>query len=60
MNIETFIVRLGGDLESVISLAEECRWHFPELSEQADELVDAAMTLFRQSIGKLQAPIDAQ
>lgn len=52
---EEIIDRLSQDLERAISLAEECRWHFPELSADADRLAAEAMALFGKSLRALQA-----
>lgn len=52
---DEIIDRLSQDLERAISLAEECRWHFPELSEDADRLATEAMALFSKSLRALQA-----
>lgn len=57
---EEIIDRLSRDLERAISLAEECRWHFPELSEDADRLAAEAMALFSKSLRALQARSSAE
>lgn len=47
---EVLISRLSEDLERTIAFAEECRWRFPELQAEADELAATAMALFSKSV----------
>jgi hypothetical protein len=47
---EILISRLSEDLERTIAFAEECRWRFPELQAEADELAATAMALFSKSV----------
>ncbi|HEY0773414.1 MAG TPA: hypothetical protein VGD51_04985 [Nocardioidaceae bacterium] len=47
---EALISRLSEDLERTIAFAEECRWRFPELQAEADELAATAMALFSKSV----------
>jgi hypothetical protein len=47
---EALISRLSEDLERTIAFAEECRWRFPELQAEADELAANAMALFSKSV----------
>lgn len=51
---EELIARLSESLERTISFAEECRWRFPELSAEADQLAAGAMALFGKSIQSLR------
>ncbi len=50
---ELLIPRLTEDLERTIAFAEECRWRFPELQAEADELAEKAMALFSKSVRSL-------
>lgn len=52
---EQLVARLSADLERTIAFAEECRWRFPELRAEADELAAGAMALFGKSIRSLHA-----
>ncbi|HEX6876196.1 MAG TPA: hypothetical protein VF165_11110 [Nocardioidaceae bacterium] len=45
---------MSESLERTISFAEECRWRFPELSAEADQLAAGAMALFGKSIQSLR------
>lgn len=49
------VARLSVDMERAIAFAEDCRWHCPELSAQADALAEAAMALFGQAVRSLRA-----
>jgi hypothetical protein len=49
-DLEVLISRLSEDLERTIAFAEECRWRFPELQAEADELAATAMALFSKSV----------
>ena len=51
---EELIARLSESLERTISFAEECRWRFPELSAEADQLAAEAMALFGKSMQSLR------
>ena len=46
--------RLSEDLERAIAFAEECRWRFPELAAEADQLAANAMALFGKSMRSLR------
>lgn len=46
--------RLSEDLERAIAFAEECRWRFPELAAEADQLAAHAMALFGKSMRSLR------
>lgn len=50
---EELINRLSENLEQTISFAEECRWRFPELSAEADQLAAGAMALFGKTMRSL-------
>lgn len=50
---EELINRLSENLEQTISFAEECRWRFPELSTDAEELAAAALALFSKTLRSL-------
>lgn len=52
---EELIARLSENLERAISFAEECRWRFPELSAEADQLAAGAMALFGKSVRSLRS-----
>jgi hypothetical protein len=52
---EDLIGRLSEDLERTISFAEECRWRFPELSAEADQLAAGAMALFGKTMRSMRA-----
>jgi hypothetical protein len=52
---EELIGRLSEDLERTISFAEECRWRFPELSAEADQLAAGAMALFGKTMRSMRA-----
>ncbi|HSE07269.1 MAG TPA: hypothetical protein VLB29_01275 [Nocardioidaceae bacterium] len=54
MDPEEFVDRLSLDLERAISFAEECRWRFPELSAEADQLTAGAMALFGKTMRSLR------
>lgn len=47
---EELVARLSESLERTISFAEECRWRFPELSAEADQLAQGAMALFGKTM----------
>lgn len=51
---EALISRLSEDLERTIAFAEECRWRFPELQAEADELAASAMALFSKSVRSMK------
>jgi hypothetical protein len=51
---EELIGRLSHDLERTISFAEECRWRFPELSAEADQLAAEAMALFGKTMRSMR------
>jgi hypothetical protein len=51
---EVLIERLSEDLERTISFAEECRWRFPELSAEADQLAAGAMALFGKTMRSMR------
>jgi hypothetical protein len=51
---EELIGRLSEDLERTISFAEECRWRFPELSAEADQLTAGAMALFGKTMRSMR------
>jgi hypothetical protein len=53
---EELIARLSENLERTISFAEECRWRFPELAGEADQLAAGAMALFGKTMRSLRAP----
>ncbi len=53
MEPEDLVNRLSEDLERTISFAEECRWRFPELSAEADQLAAGAMALFGKTMRSL-------
>jgi hypothetical protein len=46
--------RLSEDLERAIAFAEECRWRFPELAAEADQLAANAMALFGKSMRSMR------
>lgn len=46
--------RLSEDLERAIAFAEECRWRFPELTAEADQLAANAMALFGKSMRSMR------
>jgi hypothetical protein len=50
---EVLVHRLSEDLERTISFAEECRWRFPELSAEAEQLSARAMALFGKTMRSL-------
>ena len=52
---EELVDRLSQDLERTISFAEECRWRFPELSAEADQLAAGAMALFGKTMRSLHS-----
>lgn len=52
---EEVVDRLSQDLERAISFAEECRWRFPELSAEADQLTANAMALFGKTMRSMRA-----
>jgi hypothetical protein len=52
---EDLVNRLSEDLERTISFAEECRWRFPELSAEADQLAAGAMALFGKTMRSLHS-----
>jgi hypothetical protein len=52
---EELVGRLSEDLERTISFAEECRWRFPELSAEADQLAAGAMALFGKTMRSMRA-----
>ena len=52
---EELIDRLSRDLERAISFAEECRWHFPELSREAEQLTAEALALFGKTMRSMRA-----
>lgn len=52
---EELITRLSEDLERTIAFAEECRWRFPELQAEAEQLAACAMALFGKSVRSLHA-----
>jgi hypothetical protein len=52
---EELVDRLSQDLERTISFAEECRWRFPELSDEADQLAAEAMALFGKTMRSLRS-----
>jgi hypothetical protein len=52
---EQLIARLSADLERAIAFAEECRWRFPELRAEADELAAGAMALFGKAVKSMHA-----
>lgn len=51
---EVLISRLSEDLERTIAFAEECRWRFPELQAEADQLAANAMALFSKSVRSMK------
>lgn len=51
---EVLIGRLSEDLERTIAFAEECRWRFPHLQAEADELAEKAMALFSKSVRSMR------
>jgi len=51
---EELVARLSENLERTIAFAEECRWRFPELSQEADRLSAGAMALFGKSLRALR------
>ena len=55
MDPEELVDRLSQDLERTISFAEECRWRFPELSAEADQLAAEAMALFGKTMRSLHS-----
>jgi hypothetical protein len=52
---EELITHLSEDLERTIAFAEECRWRFPELRGDADQLAAEAMALFGKAMRSLRA-----
>ena len=52
---EELVDRLSHDLERAISFAEECRWRFPELTAEADQLAAGAMALFGKTMRSLRS-----
>lgn len=50
---EELIHRLSENLERTISFTEECRWRFPELSAEAEELAAGALALFSKTLRSL-------
>lgn len=57
---EVLISRLSEDLERTIAFAEECRWRFPELQAEADELAATAMALFSKSVRSMHTDASSE
>lgn len=51
---QELITRLSEDLERAIAFAEECRWRFPELHAEAEQLSAQAMALFGKAMRSMQ------
>lgn len=52
---EHLLERLSEHLEQTIAFAEECRWRFPELRAEAEQLAADAMALFSKSVRSMRA-----